>query len=270
MVQFDPMRYALVMELTNDSAINTLLADLLARLKHTLGSRLTGLYLHGSLVTGDFDAHISDIDLLAALENDLTESELERLRQMHADFVRQYPAWDDRIEVAYLSQSALRTFRTQRSRIGIISPGEPLHFVDAGIDWLMNWYMVQEKGVTLFGPPPQSFIDPIRREEFVEAIRQHVLGWNEYVQHGRHRGFQAYTIITMCRGLYTLAHGEQVSKTQAARWAQAHMPEWAALIGKAVAWRQNHAESSLIDEAALPETKRFVAAMVERVRAAAS
>jgi predicted nucleotidyltransferase len=254
------------MEPTNDAYINLLLADLLARLQRTLSDKFVGLYLHGSLVTGDFDAHLSDIDLLAALSDDLTGVDLEALRQMHGDFVAQYPQWDDRIEVAYLSLKALRTFKTQRSRIGIISPGEPLHFVEAGIDWLMNWYMVQEKGVTLLGPEPETIIDPISRDEFIEAIRQHVSGWNEYVEHGQHRGFQAYTILTMCRGLYTLSHGEQVSKIKAAEWAMGYVPEWAGLIQKALEWRQDILQSGVIDDAALPETKRFVAAMVERVQ----
>ena len=251
---------------TNDLYINNLLADMLARLQQTLGDKLVGLYLHGSLVTGDFDANLSDVDLLAALSSGLTEAELEALRQMHGDFVAQYPQWHDRIEVAYLSLEALQTFKTQSSQIGIISPGEPLHFVDAGIEWLMNWYMVQEHGVTLLGAGPETIIDPISRDEFIEAIRQHVSGWNEYVQHGKHRGFQAYSILTMCRGLYTLNHGEQVSKIKAAEWAKQAIPEWAGLIQKAIEWRLDFAQSGVIDEAALPETKRFVAAMVEEVR----
>jgi len=251
---------------TNAPSINDLLADLLARHQKALGDKLVGLYLHGSLVMGDFDPNLSDIDVLAALASGLTEAELDALRQMHRDFVAQHPQWNDRIEVAYLSLEALRTFKTQNSQIGIISPGEPLHFVDAGVEWLMNWYMVQEHGITLLGPPPETIIEPISRDEFVHVIKQHVSGWNEYVQHGKHRGFQAYSILTMCRGLYTLSHGEQVSKIRAAEWAKQAIPEWADLIQKAIDWRLDYAQSGVIDEAALPETKRFVAEMVERVR----
>jgi hypothetical protein len=35
-----------------------------------------------------------------------------------------------------------------------ISPGEPIHRIQAGMDWLVNWYLVRTGGVTLLGPPP--------------------------------------------------------------------------------------------------------------------
>ena len=76
--------------------INYLLADLLSRIQATLGDKLVGLYLYGSLVWGDFDHAISDIDLLAALTSDLTNHEADALKSMHDDIARDYKAWDDR------------------------------------------------------------------------------------------------------------------------------------------------------------------------------
>jgi predicted nucleotidyltransferase len=46
--------------------VNQLLEQLLSSLQTILGKKLVGLYLYGSLVTGDFDHECSDIDLLAA------------------------------------------------------------------------------------------------------------------------------------------------------------------------------------------------------------
>ena len=129
--------------------INDLLAALLARMQPILADKLIGLYLYGSLVWGDFDLECSDIDLLAAISDDLNDAEFNALQHMHDAFVAEHLAWNDRLEIAYLSLDALKTFKTRRSNIGIISPGEPFHIKDAGIDWLMNWYFVREKGVTL-------------------------------------------------------------------------------------------------------------------------
>ena len=199
--------------------ISELLSELLLHMQTILGGNLIGLYLHGSLVTGDFAPESSDIDLLAAIAVDLDETEFNGLQKMHLDLVAKHPMWENRIEIAYVSLDALKVFKTQRHKLGIISPGEPFHIVDAGKEWLMNWYMVQEKGLTLFGPPPQTLIDAISKEEFVQSIRDLVAAWRTYDLYSEtvsHRGAQAYAILTMCRGLYTHRHGEQVSKRQAA------------------------------------------------------
>lgn len=70
------------------SAIDTLLSAL----QRTLGTRLAGLYLHGSLVIRDFDPEVSAIDLLAVLSSDLSPAEIASLQEMHRDFAAAWPA----------------------------------------------------------------------------------------------------------------------------------------------------------------------------------
>ena len=108
------------MQLTPDAEIDELLGSLLDRMRQILDRRLVGLYLYGSLVTGDFDRHSSDIDLLAVTSSDLDEQEFDRLDQLHRDFIAEHQEWDDRIEIAYLSVAALKTpssVRTSKDRI---------------------------------------------------------------------------------------------------------------------------------------------------------
>ncbi len=97
--------------------IDRLLDSLLSRMRHILPEKLVGLYLYGSLMTGDFDPETSDIDLLAATLSDISEPEFEALHAMHQAFARDNPEWEDRVEVAYLSMTALRMFRSERSPI---------------------------------------------------------------------------------------------------------------------------------------------------------
>jgi hypothetical protein len=65
--------------------INQLLELLLSGMQKILGGKLVGLYLNGSLVIGDFDPNISDIDLVAALSSDIDDKEFEELQKMHTD-----------------------------------------------------------------------------------------------------------------------------------------------------------------------------------------
>ena len=140
---------------------------------------------------------------------------------MHARFVEDYPAWEDRIEVAYVPAPALWNFRIWTDQIAVVSPGEPFHLKAAGKDWLINWYMVCEVGVTLCGPPPRALIPEISQSEFVEAVRKQAAEWKEWVYKMRTPGAQSYGVLTLCRALYSHAHGRQASKKRAALWAQA-------------------------------------------------
>ena len=154
---------------------------MLFHLRNIFQDNLVGLYLYGSLTTGDFDPEISDIDLLAATSSDVSDREFEALRAMHRDFARDNPEWDDRVEVAYVSVTALRTFRSETSQIAVISPGEPFHMKEAGKDYLQNWYAVRESGVALFGPPAKAIIVPITEDEFVHAVRYYATWMGEAV-----------------------------------------------------------------------------------------
>lgn len=239
--------------------INRLLADLLDRMQQDLGRKLLGLYLYGSLVWGDFDQDISDIDLLAVTDGDLDPAEFERLDKMHLAFLQDYPRWDNRLEIAYYSVQGLQTFKTARSPIAVISPGEPFNLKEAGYDWLINWYVVQEKGRKLYGPDFKTLIEPISKQEFVAWVKQQVEEWREYVVHTHDsRPYQAYTILTMCRALRAVETGEQVSKKAAARWAQARFPEKAGVIQKALEWREDYRNRGIDQAATYPEAVSFV------------
>ncbi len=249
MLQTNPTAYA---------DINELLELLLSSMQKILGEKLVGLYLNGSLVIGDFDPDISDIDLVAALASDLDDKEFEALQKMHVDFAHQHKEWDDRIEVCYISLAALHTVKTGTSQVANISPGEPFHKRETSIEWLISWYVVRETSITLFGPAPKTIIEPISKDEFLQAIRTHTKAWDEWIHEMHHRKSQAYAILTMCRALYTLKYGEQVSKKQAALWAEKEFPEWASLIENALVWREAWRDENVDHDATFQETMRFV------------
>jgi len=140
------------MKTTKYSEINRLLDKLLSQTKNILGDKLVGAYLYGSLVWGDFDYKISDIDLLVATSRDINEEDFNALKIMQDNLVKEYTRWDNRLEIAYMSVQALKTFKSRKSQIAIVSPGEPFHIKEAEKGWLMNWYFIQENSEILYGP----------------------------------------------------------------------------------------------------------------------
>ncbi len=205
---------------------------LIARIEEALGTdELSGAYLYGSLVSGDYIEGNSDMDVLVVLADSLDAGTLARLEQMHVAFDEAYPDWHDRVEVQYVPAEQLQRFKSEDMDIAVISPGEPFHAIRAGIDWTQNWYDVQENGRVLRGPEPSAFIPRITIDEFVASIRTYVAEHQERARTmSLRQGAQAYAILTMCRATFTCATGRQISKGQAANWAREEFPAHASLI----------------------------------------
>ena len=249
MLPADPTPYA---------DINQLLELLLSGMQKILGAKLIGLYLYGSLVIGDFDPNISDIDLVAALSSDIDDKEFGALQKMHDDFAKKFMEWDGRIEVCYISVAALHAVRSSTSQIANISPGEPFHRRESSREWLTDWYVVREKGIPLFGPSPKSIIEPISKDEFIRSVKANAKTWRVWIHDMHTRKSQAYAILTLCRALYTYKNGEQVSKKQAAIWTEQEFPAWSSLIQNALLWREDWRNEQVDHAETFPETLRFI------------
>jgi hypothetical protein len=245
------------MQITEYEDINQILQILLSRIKAVLGDKLVGLYLGGSLVLGDFEAGISDIDLLAALSSPVEDNELAALEKMHTDFVAEYPEWYDRIEICYASLQTLKTVKSTTSTVVNISPGEPIHRRQTTKEWLMSWYLIREQSKTLYGPPPQTVIEPISHQEFIQAVKDHATGWGDWVQQMRNPFAQSYAILAISRAFYSIRTGEQTSKKQAALWVEQQLPQWSQVIHNALVWRSG-GKYLPADELTHPKTVEFV------------
>ncbi len=251
---------------TKNPEINSILKELLSRMQEEFGAKLIGLYLYGSLVWGDFDFDISDIDLLAVLTSDITEKEVISLNKLHETFVSDYKEWSDRIEVQYVSTNALKTFKSSVNIMAVISPGEPLHRVDYVEEYLMNFYFVQEQGEALYGPDPKMFIQSISKQDFLDTIIIDARKWRTHIENAKYsRPYQGFAIMTLCRAFYTFTYGQQVSKRKAAEWVKTNYPQWTDLIDSAFIWRKLYREKVENPEDTYPEAKKFVDFMIEKI-----
>ena len=115
-----------------------------------------------------------------------------------------------------------------------------------GSNWLLERWMVREQGMPLFGPDPQSLIDPIHPAEIKAASAERLQDWAEWARDESDpdwqlpRSHKAYAVETVCRALYTVEHGELAPKREAVDWAKQTMPEpWRGLIHRSQAWRRD-------------------------------
>jgi len=250
--------------MAQDKEANTILEDFVSMLEPALGEMLIGVYLYGSLATGDFNESQSDIDLLIVIRNIIDGKTLDLLTSFHKSFNEKHPEWQKRIDVAYVEKNALWAFQT-KSYKSIISNGNGLlEIVDSPKYYLIDWYKAQETGVPLFGPNVSEVMPHISATEFKQAIHDYLhTNLEKDARESEKRGQQAYVILTGCRSLYAYKFAKHISKTSGAEWAIDQYPQWRNLIQKAVEWSRNKAVDAVVDKDNQEATIKLVDFMVK-------
>lgn len=245
--------------------VNAVLYLLLSSLQTILGNHFVGMYLYGSLASGDFDPQSSDIDFVVVTTDELPNELLPTLAAMHARIAASGLEWAAKLEGSYIPQQALRRYDPAHARHPSFDLDEGFGVSQHDIDWIIQRHILREHGVVVAGPAPQTLIDPVQLNEVRRAVLGILRGW--WSQQLRDparlhsRAYQAYAVLTMCRALYTLQFGTIFSKPVAARWAQEALGErWAALIERALTWRHD----TLPDKDNMNETLDFIRYTLER------
>lgn len=233
--------------------VNTILHELFAGVQSILGDHFIGMYLFGSLATGDFDQD-SDVDYVVVTDDVLSNELVSALQDMHVR-IATIDSWcATQLEGSYVPQGALRRYDPVRALHLHIDRGRGERLKMMRIEnellsraWWGGWVllrdMLREKGITLAGPAPRTLIDPVSPEELRQAALAVLQGWAAQILDTPaeidSRGYQSYTVLTLCRILYTLQNGSVASKPVAARWAQETLdPRWIPLIERAWLGRQ--------------------------------
>lgn len=229
--------------------VNTVINLLLTEAQAVLGQHFVGLYLYGSLASGDFNPHSSDIDFLVVITEELPSELVDELRAMHHRLWASGLMWAAKLEGAYVSQRAIRRFDPDNPPCPTINEGK--FYVDRqGSDWIIQRHIIREYGTALAGPDPKTLIDPVTPDEIRHSV-QSVLNewWWPMLDNPawiRSIEYQAFAVLTMCRALYALHFGTIVSKPTAARWAQSIIDaQWSPLIEWAVQWKHGDTEDRL-------------------------
>lgn len=224
--------------------VNAVLHMLLSSVQTILGDHFIGMYLYGSLASGDFDQS-SDVDFVVVTYDEIAGDLFAALQAMHARINTGDSPWAIQVEVSYIPQHALRRYDPTHALHPHIDRGrgESLGMKKHDSDWIIQRHMLREQGLVVTGPAPRTLIDPVLPNELRRAVLEILHGWWAPMLDDptrlNSRGYQSYAVLTMCRMLYTLQYGTVVSKPVAAHWAQETLGErWVPLIERAWAGRQ--------------------------------
>jgi hypothetical protein len=221
--------------------VNETLNLLLSDVQKILGIQFVGMYLYGSLSSGDFNPDTSDIDFLVVTDDLLSEEKIAALESMHKRIWASGKKWASKLEGSYIPQKDIRRHDPDNLPCPMINEGK--FYMDRhGSDWIIQRHIVREYGVVLAGPDPKTLIDPVTPDEIGDAILGILKEWwfpmledSAWLRlHGSN--YHGYAVITMCRALHALYHGRIVSKPVAIQWAKENLAsQWHHLIERAVA-----------------------------------
>lgn len=229
--------------------VNTILLFLLTNIQAILGPQLVGFYLYSSLSLGDFDPTSSDVDFLVVTAGEVSEELLEQLRAMHAAIASSGLPYAARLEGSYIPRQALRRYDPDHARHPTIGVDWPFQVGLHDSNWIIERHIVREHGVVVWGPGPQTLIDPVSPRELQAAVCQQLNNvWQSRLDDPewlRPRDHQAFAVLTLCRALYTLQQGMVGSKPRAAAWAKEMYPGWKPVIESAMSRRSQPEEDDL-------------------------
>ena len=225
--------------------VNEILQILITEVKDILQNQLVGIYLHGSLANGGFDEY-SDIDVIFVTKEEVSEETFSALYAVHTRISKTDSPWAIQLEVSYFPQDALRRFDPGNITHPHIDrgSGEVLHRMRHESDWIVQRHLLSERGIVISGPDPKSLVDPVSPHDIRKAVADGLPLWFNPLladpSELNRRGAQSFYVLSLCRMLYTLKHGEILSKQAAAAWAMENLDaKWKSLIERALTGRQN-------------------------------
>ena len=250
------MRY--VVQLTRPTPypdVNELLNLLLSNVKRILGDQFVGMYLYGSLATGDFDPDTSDIDFLVVTLEALPQEKIAELEAMHYETWATSTKRAGELEGSYVPKDLIRRHDPDGAPCPTVNEGK--FFVDQrGSDWIIQRHVIREYGVIVEGPDPKMLIDFVSSNDIRGAVMGILREWwfpmledpSWLRDHGGK--YHAFAVITMCRVLHALEHGTIVSKPRAVNWARGQLGDpWIRIIDKAVAVSRHEEDADFLQDA---------------------
>jgi hypothetical protein len=164
--------------------------------------------------------------------------------------------WASKLEGCYIPQELIRRHHSGTAPCPTVNEGR-FYVADLGSDWIIQRHIVRQHGVVLAGPDPKTLIDRVSPDEIRRAVKGVLEEWwfpmldDPSWLADRGGEYRAFAILTMCRALHAVEHGEIVSKAAAARWAQAQLGEkWRPVIQRALlAQKPGQGKTELLSEA---------------------
>jgi hypothetical protein len=229
------------------SDLNEVLLELVKSVQALLSNNFVAACLQGSFAVGDFDRN-SDVDFLIAIEEELSEDQVQALQTMHARIYRLDCAWAQHLEGSYFPREVLRRPAQPTVKLWYLDNGSQSLIRSDHCNTVVVRWTAREHGGVLAGPSLATLIDPIPVEMLRQDIMATIRDWGHEIlanpERYNNRFYQSFIVLSYCRMLHDYLTGSIGSKRAGAEWVKATLnPSWTGLIDRAWDGRPNPALS---------------------------
>ena len=213
------------------SSLSALVTGIEQAIVFNLDSKLSGLYVSGSLASGDFDEASSDIDVIAVVDQPLESGEVRSLKQMHSRLSLELPPrWADLVEAVYVPMEYVSLSSGWTAPALTLSPaafGCPggFHMSRIGPSWVIDRQVMYDFARTLRGPLVRSIVRCAAQADIRRAALSCWPPTYRPCEVPPRRDYIAHLILTICRIWRTVETGHVTSKSGAAKWAMERLPQ---------------------------------------------
>jgi hypothetical protein len=236
---------------------------------------LTGLYLHGGVVFGEWAPRESDVDFVATLAHRPEPAEVEALRGVHEQMVAYSPI---RFDGPHLLATDLACDPRTLPPLPEMIPTRKLEIL-VSPSRMVTWHELAQAGITVTGPE----LSTLQIWTDKRALRDYTVNnldtyWRRNAE-GLARSTPAdlptdqrerdylltHCILASVRLDHLLVTGEMTAKSRAGRWALTHYDErWHRVLTEGLRLRDASGASGYADQTELlADVRDFLAHVVE-------
>ncbi len=205
------------------------------KIEKKLPNKLESLYLFGSVSIGAYQEGLSDIDFYAVTKEKLTESDVEKLKEIHHEMRKEYPK--PSLDGMYLTREDLERENNGNSSCPYFNEGKLQSYRPFHRNWI-DAYQLQKYGIVVKGLPIETYNLSADWKELksnlVENINGYWLNWVkncerfpslQYLGLYMSGNMIEWGVLGVTRLYYSLRENDITSKAGAGEYALRTVPE---------------------------------------------
>lgn len=206
-----------------------LINDFVDMCQRIIGDDLTGIYLHGSMAMGCFNADKSDIDIIVIVEDIIPDKQKMSIMKQIVKLNGNAPAKG--LEVSFVKKEYCKPF--------VYPTPFELHFSVMHLQWFhdnpddyidkmkgedkdlaAHFTIINKYGVRLYGKEIASVFGNVPRKDYADSIWHDIEKAAEDILNN-----PIYIVLNLCRVLAYLRDDLILSKEKGGRWGLIHVNE---------------------------------------------
>src|SRR6266566_1902315 len=192
--------------------IKQLVEDYRERLLTSLGSNLTGAYLHGSIAFPEFEPRAGDIDFYVVTRRSLNAREIKGLDRLHRASAAKFE-FGSKLEGFYIPYATAR--KQESPRKVVYGAHGRIHRGGSDASWAIHReHFARSAYIRLYGPRASRIFSRASWPEIRSALYRQLIYARKIIDSD-----PWWSVLSLCRLVYDLKRGGMVvSKLGEARW----------------------------------------------------